>query len=79
MPIDVNDADRSRVLGMITAYLHGKVSIAHVRGTVSTSSFRGMELRTIFEEAEASASTVPEDERRKLMTVLKDELQMGFL
>jgi hypothetical protein len=80
MRIDVNGADRSRVEGMIRAYLPPKVSIAQVRGAVSSSPFRRGALRAILDEVEVSTSALSEDERGKLTAVLKGELQKsGFL
>jgi hypothetical protein len=70
MPVEVNEADRSRVEGMIRAYLHSKVSIAQVRGAVSSSSFRA-----ILDKVEVITSALSGDEMGKLMAVLKDELQ----
>jgi hypothetical protein len=82
MPINVEIADRNRVIGMIRSYLRGEASTNQVVASVnnSSSSFRGQELYAILHEAEQQAFTVDVQTREALMGTLKVELRKeGFL
>jgi hypothetical protein len=80
MPIDVAEADRNRVLGVIVAYLRGIVTINTVYGAVRSSSFRNQELEGILTQAESGAKDVGTSLKENLMEALKDGLkEIGFL
>ena len=77
MPIDVEIADRNRVIGMIRLYLRGEASIRQVVASInnSSSSFRGQELFAILHEAEQQTLTVDVQTRETLIGTLKEELR----
>ena len=77
MPIDVEIADRNRVIGTIRSYLRGEASIMQVITSINNSSspFRGQELFTILHQAEQQTLTVDVQTRETLMGTLKEELR----
>ena len=82
MPIDVEEADRNRVIGMIRSYLRGEASIKKVVESInnSSSAFTGQELFAILHEAEKQALNVDVQTRERLVGTLKEELRkQGFL
>jgi len=80
MPIDVAEANRNRVLGVIVAYLRGVVTINTACGAVRSSSFRNQELEAILTQAESGAKDVGMSLKEDLMETLKDGLkEIGFL
>ena len=82
MPIDVEEADRNRVVGMILSFLRGEASISQVVASIddSSSSFRGQELYAILHEADQQALNVDVQTRETLIGTLKTELRkQGFL
>ena len=82
MPIDVEEADRNRVIGMIRSYLRGKTSIKQAIAAINNASpsFRGQQLNAILHEAEQQALTVDAQTREKLTAELKNELKkLGFI
>jgi len=80
MPIDVAEADRNRVVGVLVAYLRGVVTINAVYGAVQSSSLRNRELEAILTQAESGAKDVGVLLKQDLMETLKDRLkERGFL
>jgi len=80
MPIDVADADRNRVIGVLVAYLRGVVTVSAVYGAINSSSFRRQDLEAILKQAESGAKDVGVSLKEDLMGTLKDGLkQRGFL
>jgi len=80
MPIEVAEANRNRILGVIVAYLRGIVTIDTVYGTVRSSSFRNQELEAILTQAESGTKDVGSSLKEDLMEALKDGLkEIGFL
>jgi len=80
MPIDVADADRNRVIGVLVAYLRGVVAINAVYGAVNSSSFRNQDLEAILKQAESGAKNVGVLLKQDLMGTLRDGLkQRGLL
>jgi len=80
MPIDVADADRNRVIGVLVAYLRGVVTVSAVYGAINSSSFRKQDLEAILKQAESGAKDVGVLLKEDLMGTLKDGLkQRGFL
>jgi hypothetical protein len=80
MPIDVADADRNRVIGVLVAYLRGVVTINAVYGAVKSSSFRKQDLEAILKQAESGVKDVGVSLKGDLMGTLRDGLKdRGFL
>jgi len=80
MPIDVVEADRNRVIGVLVAYLRGVVAINAVYGVLKRSSFRNQDLEAILTQAESGGQDVGVLLKEDLMETLKDGLkERGFL
>jgi len=80
MPIDVAEADRNRVIGVLVAYLRGVVTINAVYGAIRISSFRNQDLVTMLTQAESGAKDVGIALKQELMETLRDELKRrGFI
>jgi len=80
MPIDVAEADRNRVIGVLVAYLRGVVTINAVYGAIRSSPFRNRDLETMLTQAESGAKDVGVALKQELMETLRDELKRrGFL
>ena len=80
MPIEVAEANRNRILGVIVGYLRGVVTINAVYEAVRSSSFRNQELEVILTQAESGAKDVGSSLKEDLMEALKDGLkETGFL
>ena len=75
MPIDVAEADRNRVLGVLVAYLRGIVTINAVYGAISSSSFRNQDLETILKRANTGAKDVGTARKEDLMEALRGGLK----
>jgi hypothetical protein len=80
MPIDVVEADRNRVLGVLVAYIRGVVSVSAVYGAIRSSSFRNQDLELILTQAELGAKDVGGALKEDMMGTLRDGLkERGFL
>jgi len=79
MSIDLIQADRNRVVGVIWAYLDRKVPDTVVYTAVNNSPFRSGELASVLAEAEKDARNVDAKNKRRLMLELRAGLKDRLL